>query len=158
MGFGRWPLRQFLAATRGGVAAAALAVLVAGCGGGGDGGTSPGPGGNATVTGRVVDSVTGAGIANVQLNYGDRRETSGPTGAFSFTVRTPAPAQSIKIAVPRRPDGTPIYYADLGQYGGRTIRIATEGVPVPEITSNRTVDLGAIVLYSDETPPPPPQL
>ena len=152
MAYGKWPRSRFLSFTPW-YLLAALILLIAGCGGGGGGGGDDG-GGNqpttATITGRVVDAISGLGVQGATVSYGSVTDISGPTGAFSLTVAAPAAAQQARISAPT--------YRNLGQYNGATVRLATDGITVPAAAAGRTIDVGTIQLYSNDSPPPPPSL
>lgn len=152
MAFGKWPRSGFLFGAPW-WALAALVVLLAGCGGGGgdDGGGGGGGGtGTATVTGRVVDAISGLGVAGATITYGGATATSSATGTFSLTVNAPAAIQRLTATAPN--------YRNLGQYNGATVRLATEGISVQALTVDQTVNIGTIQLYSTDSPPPPPSL
>lgn len=155
MAYDRWPLEGRAKATRRGVlcgAFAVLALLVAGCGGGGGGGGGGTPSNRATITGNVVDAVSGSGIPGVRVLYGDATATTGADGTFSITVDAPSTAKPLRIP-------TTTGYNALGQYNGVTVRLATDGIAIPELSAGQTFNVGTIRLFSvDSGPPPPPPI
>ena len=67
----------------------AVATLALGaCGGGGSsGGPDDGPGDEqGTITGRVVDAITGGDVAGATVTVGDATVTSGATGEFTLSA------------------------------------------------------------------------
>lgn len=78
------------------IAGVAVVVALTGCGGGGGSSSSNNNNGNGNttdtlkVTGRVVDSVTGAGVGNVIIMFGTDQNpaTTNPDGSFSIDTKT----------------------------------------------------------------------
>jgi hypothetical protein len=169
--FGRMPSFSTARRSRRGVLAAvavtALAFVLAGCGGGGGdddnggGGNGGGNNGNrATVTGRLVNGITGEGVAGATVQYvtasgtttGTTADGSDPSlGRGVFVLRVPAGAAGVlRITAPG--------YYPFGVYNNLTFRLVQDGVTVPATAVGQQVDLGNIRLYSTDGPPPPPAL
>lgn len=160
--FGRMP--SLFASRRGVLAAVAVAVLgfvLGGCGGGGgNDNNNNGGGGRATVTGRLVNGITGEGVAGATIDYVTANGTTTTTtadgsdpsiGRGVFVLSVPAPATGvIRITAPG--------YYPFGVYNNLTFRLVQDGVAVPETVVGQQVDLGNIRLYSTDGPPPPPTL
>lgn len=166
--FGRMPSFSTARRSRRGVLAAvavtALAFVLAGCGGGGgdddNGGGGGNNGGRATVTGRLVNGITGEGVAGATVQYvttngtttGTTADGSDPSiGRGVFVLRVPAGAAGVlRITAPG--------YYPFGVYNNLTFRLVQDGVTVPATVVGQQVDLGNIRLYSTDGPPPPPAL
>ncbi len=166
--------------------AGALAVAISGCGGGGGGGNddpNPPPSGNITVTGRVINNITGQGVEGVVVRFGSAQvsattnasgQFSIPTGAtsvllaysgsvfpYTFTVSTAGLPQ------PPVPLGTPIeqwvnYYPSTfavtyEHYPSVQGNYVQNAVPVPtELINGSTTSLGTIIVYDLSDIPPLP--
>ncbi len=144
------------------VAVTALAFVLAGCGGGGSDDDNGGGnnGGRATVTGRLVNGITGEGVPSATVQYVTTNGTTTTTtadgsdpsiGRGVFVLRVPAGAAGVlRITAPG--------YYPFGVYNNLTFRLVQDGITVPEIVVGQQVDLGNIRLYSTDGPPPPPAL
>ncbi len=163
MTFGRMP--SLFASRRGllaGAMVATLAFVLGGCGGGG--GNNNGGGGNgggrATVTGRLVNGITGDGVPGATIDYVTANGTTTTTSADGsdpsigrgvFVLTVPAPSTGvIRITAPG--------YYSFGVYNNLTFRLVQDGVSVPETVVGQQTDVGNIRLYSTDGPPPPPTL
>lgn len=163
MTFGNMPRaassrRGFLVTATAAMLAALLAV--AGCGGGGS--DNPNPSGRATITGRLVNSLTGEGVAGatVQFTSSDGKSTAQTTsangsdpaallGTFTLSVPAPATAGTVRITPPAG-------YDTNGTYNNLTVRLAVDGIPVGAVTAGQQINLGNIRLYSRTDGPPAP--
>ena len=167
--FGRWSLKNGIAATRAfGAAAAAVAVLAlsaAGCGGGG-GGPAPGPGGGVvTVRGTVSEGVTGTPVGGSVITFGGTRIVTAGDGTFQIDVPAPTSGQqTLTIVGPdsEDPDTNPDYYSTgQFQFNGAgpfvTTNLTVSGIAVPASAAAQTFTV-RIRLYSLDGPPPPPTL
>ena len=138
----------------------ALAFVLGGCGGGGGGGNNGGGGGRATVTGRLVNGITGEGVPGATIDYVTANRTtttvsadgSDPSiGRGVFVLTVPAPSTGVlRITAPG--------FYPFGVYNNLTFRLVQDGINVPETVVGQQVDLGNIRLYSTDGPPPPPSL
>lgn len=144
------------------VLAAALFLLTAlglsGCGGGNPTDEDPMPVvTTGTLTGRVIDRnafPSDVPVGGAVFSYKGRTVSTGVDGRFTLVVDAGSAAQATVVG-PARPDGSAFYF-NRGFAGGISRLVQTEGFPVPEVAAGATIDLGTIVLYNNDGPPPPP--
>ena len=129
---------------------APVALIASGCGGGGGDDGDGGSGGTATVTGRLINSITGAGVAGATVAIGNRQTTTETDGSFRLTVAVTTGPTPVRINAPG-------HWAQ-GIYNNVTVRLAQGDITIPPLAQNQVYDLGTIRLYSTDSPPPPPPL
>lgn len=130
--------------------ALALAALISlsGCGGGGDGAAPTG----VTVRGRVVDDrnepISGA---RVKLLPVGTTVSTGADGRFSVAFSANLPER-----VTIDPSTIGNTYLRYFTYRGRTFEIGCDLGPAIPAPSGGVVDLGDILIYRQDSVPPPP--
>lgn len=146
----------------------ALAVaLLAGCGGGGGGSSSgnntPTPTTDTILTGKVISSKDGSGVANVQVSFGVPAITAvtNSSGEFSLNLGS-------KTALEALPTPPYVFQVDTSGAGSDyptdwPVTYNNTSYSQSEITVPNTILSGAeknlgtiIVMYKDENNPPPP--
>jgi len=115
-------------------AIATATLLVAGCGGGG----GAAPANVGSVTGRIVELVSGVGVEGMTVTIGGQEDDSGADGYFTVTGVTPGTWQ-INV--------TPTaFYVPVGE------------LPTVAVSAGVTTPLGDDILVTNpgNVPPPPP--
>jgi len=144
--------------------ASTLTVLLAGCGGGGGGERSEPEPGSYVVVGHVADKGTQAPIvgATVAITQANGKTTVGHTdssGNFRLTFGSDpfagAPPSQKTISIDAS-DLHPSYYTASPMVGDACARDST-AIPVPPLAPGEN-DIGTVLLYSKDGPPPPPCL
>lgn len=143
-----YSLRTILMLALMGALALAALISLSGCGGGGDGTVPTG----VTIRGRVVaESDTPVSGVQVKLLPDGRTVSTGSDGRFSIVYSTNLPERLTidPIAIGNT-------YLRYFTYRGRTFEIGCDLGPTIPTPSGGVVDLGDILIYRQDSVPPPP--